>query len=675
MASITPLLRRAQRKARENAKNPVPVEVTPGMTLVNRQTVEFEHRPPELSDRVPWADRPDPNPPRVDPVRVVRAWRWATLRALEETGRTPAHLWHVAIWTIWGARRAVTTFLDWALAREYRRLAEILTEQGRPTETGEMLAAVRLHRKGRVLPAFALLFTAAALAAPVVVASPKITAPTRIAVALLDLALLAAYGKGTPGKFVEIKESSRYVTRDAIGEAFDLAGFKNVATIGSVERFGRRPFTGSRLLVKLDARDVATDTIKAIPKIASALETSRTQLHLEPSTVNERLVTVTISDSNPVDAAPPTHPLLHVKTHNTWDDGAPLGVNHMGVQVNAPLRDQHLLFVGRQNSGKSSAITEIIAATLKDPLYDRDVFEFKGDDYYRPVEPHCGTYLTPATAGSLDAAAEQFLAYLQETEALALQAQAFLGSLPIPENRWGKVTREMAAKYPLLRPRLIVGDELQNALETPSGPLILKASTRLARTIRNLGWTIAVGLQRAPRATVEDLRSFLTVRFVLPVREADDSRMALGGEHENGVIDASLPGLPPGVGFLSGPGIPVGLVRTFEMNRGVLADIAGQTPAETRETSPRPPSPVVLAKATPLFPQRVLHALKESDWLPTPEGPWVPVAVVAERLGGKWDARLTGRELRGAGVEVAERSWREGAETFRKTGVYRSQLS
>ncbi|GAB3380730.1 FUSC family protein [Amycolatopsis echigonensis] len=145
------------------------------------------------------------------------------------------------------------------------------------------------------------------------------------------------------------------------------------------------------------------------------------------------------------------HPLLSGGTTDYWT-GFPIGVTPRGNPVVTPVFERNFVFSGTMGSGKTTMILDLLYGAILDPLVDIDVFVFAQNNDYDQLKPVLNTFSEGGTT-------ENVQACLEHMEGLYAEL-ATRGNL-LKKHGIASVNREVAAKEPGLRPRIVVIDECQ----------------------------------------------------------------------------------------------------------------------------------------------------------------------------------------------------------------------
>lgn len=648
------------REVKKNGRHPTAFTDDPPGSVAVLDVPEVAPPPaaPEpRPERAPFADRPRrPLKPRwvEHPGDAVAAGRYLANTAAHETFiRGPGHARTVArhAWNGWW--RAARNLYHWWMLTELEPVRISAARSGRRQEHGDLYKQRDKGRRRRfaAVAAYTLgVFTTEAVFTVMFVRGlVAFTADVRSFT--FNVAALAVFTAGACGlaaivstfavfgrhastngrtdeQVARERRQGRF-TPDRVVRGFDLGGLKNVTTVGGPRQAGRGRFAHWTITVHLAEGDATRQALAKHDNIASALGVHRDLLFLDrPAAGIEGELEVTVLRNDPMTGPPPKHPLVsaHRPTHNAWTDGLPLGLDVRGRPVDIPILWRNVGIGGRTRVGKTFTILGLSLSASADKGWGVNTMEFKGDDFYGPLRAAGGTHLTfmPGDKAGVRAA----IAALEQLEADVGERNRAVGRLSTADNPQGKLTEELARTDARFAPQIWVVDEIQNAIDVDSA--FLKVLTGLARTAPSQAVSLVIGMQRAARETLEELRSHLSIRIGLSMEETDDSRMLLGSSHETGRVDASaIPGDQPGVGWLVGHGQPT-KVRMYGVDRQVEAYLQ-----RLGRVLPAPPVDAgVVGRLAGLF--------EAGEWA-------LACSVLAERAG--LSTRKLAADLRAAGVE------------------------
>jgi len=151
-----------------------------------------------------------------------------------------------------------------------------------------------------------------------------------------------------------------------------------------------------------------------------------------------------VADAGALDGPAAEYPLLHAGTADVFT-GVPLGVTPRGKQLTVALTDgANGVVGGRQGQGKSNAVRVAMLGAALDPLAELRAYVFAGNGDFDAYAPRLAVYRRGADATTVEAAVEA-LRWFNEEEVTRREAR-------LAELNAKKLTRELAAKHPDLRP-------------------------------------------------------------------------------------------------------------------------------------------------------------------------------------------------------------------------------
>ena len=265
-------------------------------------------------------------------------------------------------------------------------------------------------------------------------------------------------------------------------------------------------------------------------------------------------------------AKPAAWPLLKAGTTDVFTSN-PFGTDPRGRTVNVPLFEVNWLVGASPGQGKTASVRVLACIAALDPLCGLWIHELagKGDLDLSRV---CHRYTSGIDDESITYAAESAALLRREVDRRAAQFKKVKALGLMPD---GKVTREVAQKYPQLRPLVAIFDEVQNLFMHPK--LGREAAADLAYAIRvgrAMGVIVVLSTQRPNKESVpSDVSGIIVSRFCLMVPGQVENDMVLGtSSYQNGYKATLLrPKVDAGLGWLKGSedGIPQ-IVKTYYLN-------------------------------------------------------------------------------------------------------------
>lgn len=227
-------------------------------------------------------------------------------------------------------------------------------------------------------------------------------------------------------------------------------------------------------------------------------------LHREPNEVwpsagSPGQASVYVIDRGALQKGAPEYPLLHDGTADVFE-GVPGGVITRGDGALIPVVGNNGVLGGMMGAGKSNAARCLMLGCALDPLCEADVFVFANNGDFDAYAPRLATY-RKGLDDDVIAAAVAHLEEMYEDVGRREQILADLGAK--------KVTRQLAQKYPELRPRVALFSECHELFGHPeygerAGELAVKTIKRARKTAEVLWFDTQSSRKAAiPPALVE----------------------------------------------------------------------------------------------------------------------------------------------------------------------------
>lgn len=545
------------------------------------------HRPPAAPpvERVPLRERPlltVTKPALVENPRGELVWLRQLIgnRIRYHGWSLPGYVMDVLRLAWRGACHLVRNARNYVeMPRSLEAIAK-LRDGGNPDDVKELSARYEARRKARR----AHLWKVAAVAAGVVLGTPLLLAVlwlvdlrwiAALAVAILALAHVAMVGWLAWYGHRHTKKTKRVVlakphrvariegrpNATMVAAAFEASGIKDIVCDTEPRRVG----AGWESVVRIPVgNDTFKTAAKAHDRIAGNLGIGAECLVLAPIPTaaggSEKHVRIWWSRTDPFRGDPPPHPLLDRRRvpADLWNDGLPIGIDPRGSEIRLAMIDTPFVgIVGRPGSGKSFAFLDVITGIAADPLWDLDCWSFKPSDDFSPAKPLVEACGGVYRCGTDEATFKAFYDYLRRRRSEYVARNEALGRLPIDRRPRMKVERDVAADptvVPSQRPRAVLVDEILTALGNSKwGTKILNELEELARTIRSQNGVFFFGSQFSDSGVYEDLQKLLGARICLSMPRWQDSKGALGGDHDPDTADASkIPLAAKGVAIVAG---------------------------------------------------------------------------------------------------------------------------
>lgn len=314
---------------------------------------------------------------------------------------------------------------------------------------------------------------------------------------------------------------------------------------------------------------------EAKPLLAHNLGCRAVELFIEPDASDPTVMDLFRLDPGVLREPVGPYPLLHEGTTDYWT-GFPVGMSARGDVVTCPVFERNFVFSGAMGSGKSTLVLDLIVGAVLDPLVDIDVFVFAENADYDPLEPVLSTFVKGDTADNVQACMDHID---------ALHADLTTRGQLLAKHGERAVTRELAAKEPGLRPRIVVIDECQSYFrqdKPEARKAVVNKMVRFYSAARKYGVNLVFVTPNPSDASLpRDLMAVTSNKACGAIGDKARNNIVLGEKaHENGI---SALGLKPKtkdqlndagtlvtVGFMDTPGI----VRSFYLTPGDLATIA-----------------------------------------------------------------------------------------------------
>jgi S-DNA-T family DNA segregation ATPase FtsK/SpoIIIE len=267
----------------------------------------------------------------------------------------------------------------------------------------------------------------------------------------------------------------------------------------------------------------------------------------------------------------PPYPLLE-EGSTDFLTGFPVGITPRGDVVTAPVNERNHVYAGVMGSGKTTLVLNVLFGAILDPLMDVDVFLFAENADYEALRPCLNTFVMGDTPENVQACME----HIQTLHADLTNRGRLLQKHGVKSVE--DAGRDLIAKEPGLRPRIVVIDECQAFFrqdKPEDRKAVINTMVRFYSAARKYGITI-VFLTPVPsdQSLPRDLVAVTTNRACGAIGDKLRNNVVLGEKaHESGI---SALGLKPKtktalndtgtlvtVGFMDNPGP----VRSFYLTR------------------------------------------------------------------------------------------------------------
>jgi S-DNA-T family DNA segregation ATPase FtsK/SpoIIIE len=230
-------------------------------------------------------------------------------------------------------------------------------------------------------------------------------------------------------------------------------------------------------------------------------------------------------------------------------------------------------------SGKTTMVLDLLAGAVLDPLVDIDVFVFAENADYDPLRPCLSTFVAGDTAENVQACMDHFQAlHADLTERGRLLQKHGITSV-------ADASRDLIAKEPGLRPRIVVVDECQSFFRQDKPEdrrAVVNTMVRFYSAARKYGINcVFVTPVPSDQSLPRDLVAVTSNKACGAIGDKTRNNIVLGEKaHENGI---SALGLKPKtkdklndagtlvtIGFMDTPGV----IRSYYLTRDQLGQIA-----------------------------------------------------------------------------------------------------
>ena len=253
----------------------------------------------------------------------------------------------------------------------------------------------------------------------------------------------------------------------------------------------------------------------------------------------------------------------------------PFGTDPRGRTVSVPLFEVNWLIGAAPGQGKTSAVRELGLAAALDPLADLWVHELAGKGDLEPLAQVCHRYTSGLDEESIRYTAES-LAMLREQ--LERRSKKFKEQ-PREDRPHGKITRELAKRFKVLRPLVCIVDECQNCFADPDyGKQAADDAGYVIRLGRAYGIILILSTQRPDKDMLPTAVSGnVTARFCLKVPSHVENDLILGtSAHANGYKSTVFRAkTDAGLGWLKGDAEPQ-IVKTYYLDLPATQKIAAR---------------------------------------------------------------------------------------------------
>ncbi|MEU6264853.1 zonular occludens toxin domain-containing protein [Saccharopolyspora shandongensis] len=305
---------------------------------------------------------------------------------------------------------------------------------------------------------------------------------------------------------------------------------------------------------------------KAKTSLAHNLGCLPAELWLEKNDNDPQVLDLFRLDRGELRKPAPEYPLLHGGDADYFT-GFPVGVSPRGTEITGHTFERNYVISGIMGSGKSTLVLALLAGAALDPLVDIDVFVFADNADYDPLKPLFNRFVMGDTDENV-AACQDHIADLHADIAKR-------GKL-LQKHGARKVSRELAAKEPGLRPRVVVIDECQSYFRQDKPEdrrAVVNGMVRFFSAARKYGITcIFVTPVPSDQSLPRDLVSVTSNLACFAIGDKTRNNVVLGDKaHENGISALGLKPANPETGELNDVGTAI--TRGFTTEDGTVLRI------------------------------------------------------------------------------------------------------
>ncbi|HMH91916.1 MAG TPA: hypothetical protein VK586_12640 [Streptosporangiaceae bacterium] len=276
-------------------------------------------------------------------------------------------------------------------------------------------------------------------------------------------------------------------------------------------------------------------------------------------------------------AKPTPGPLARARATDLFDS-LPFGLSPRGRMISVPMFEMNWIIGAAPGQGKTAAVRQLACGAALDVLSDIWIAELSGTGDLEPLARVCHRYCSGMDDESIAYAAESARMLRNEVERRQGAFRRLKGTGAMPD---GKVTRELAARYKELRPRLAIFDEVQNLLtDKQHGDQAAEDLAYVIRVGRAYGIIAVLSTQRPDAKIIPtSITGIVIGRFCMMVPDQPANDVVLGTSSYRRGYDATIfrPKLDAGLGWLKGSeeGVPQ-VCRTFYIDLPTSGRIAAR---------------------------------------------------------------------------------------------------
>ncbi|KAA5829557.1 ATP-binding protein [Saccharopolyspora hirsuta] len=248
----------------------------------------------------------------------------------------------------------------------------------------------------------------------------------------------------------------------------------------------------------------------------------------------------------------PEYPLLHGGEADYFK-GFPVGISPRGTEITGHTFERNWVASGIMGSGKSTLVIDLLAGAALDPLVDIDVFVFAENADYDPLRPVLNRFVMGDTEENVEACQDHIA---------DLHADLTNRGKLLQKHGVRKVNREVAAKEPGLRPRIVVIDECQSYFRQDKPEdrrAVVNQMVRFFSAARKYGITcVFITPVPSDQSLPRDLVAVTSNLACFAIGDKTRNNVVLGDKaHENGISALGLKPANPETGELNDVGTAI----------------------------------------------------------------------------------------------------------------------
>jgi len=548
--------------------------------------------PADVSYEVELDDPPDARPVPVDPpvppaelrpvippqlrATVASSAKRNLHRARYHAFRSPWYLAAASLWAVVGIGRLGARHAGWWSVKDARRLEAELAVSG--DDKGWHKVHEQIRETARIRGWITLACGAALLIAGSLLYHYGHWWAWALTGAVL-IPVLARIGRPADKPIIRpavVMPRFRVLNADIVLRAYYAAGLGHPDRPGMQVTFGSpmsRDGQGSRVDVDLPYGLGLDDAMKALPKIASGLDVTKSQVFIRRDPTSHRRHMLWVADRDPLAVPVGRTPLLACRATDIWKP-VPVGLDERGELVRLSLMWHSVLVGAMPRQGKTFFARMLGLYCALDPYVKLDVFDAAGKPDWRKfaLVAHSSAFgLTPTRDGLPP---EILLASLEEIKSDVQDRYNRLSDLPTSVCPEGKLTRAIARDPRYRMPvRVLILDEFQEYFDLGEISKDIAELLRFIVKVAPAAGVIPVMATQKPSGIggagalstmFTATRDNFLVRFALRTGSYSVSEAVLGqGTYSMGLDSSTLLPEYKGVGLLYGASDASPTVRTY----------------------------------------------------------------------------------------------------------------